>query len=82
MTRGRHRSLQSHNSSEEKERGKMEKEIIFMHMTQGDLAFMKRDYCMLCHCGVIAGEMCFHFSVQKAGKDKTTTGMLRVFCMH
>lgn len=56
----------------------MEDEIIFMHMTQGDLAFMNRDYLVLCHCGVIAGKMCFHFSAQRAGKDKTTTGMLCV----
>lgn len=82
MTRGRYRSLQSYNSSEEKERGKMENEIIFMHMTQGDLAFMNRDYLVLCHCGVIAGEMCFHFSVLRAGRDETTTGMLFVFCRH
>ncbi len=82
MTRGRYRSLQSYNSSEEKERGKMENEVIFMHMTQGDLAFMNRDYLVLCHCGVIAAEMCFHFSPQRAGRDETTTGMLFVFCRH
>lgn len=58
----------------------MENEIIFMHMTQGDLEFLNRDYLMLCHCGVIAGEMYFHFSVQRAGRDETTSGMLLVFC--
>lgn len=83
MTRGRYRSLQSYDSSVEKEmEEKMENEIIFMHMTQGDLAVMNRDYLMLCHCGVIAAEMCFHFSVQRAGGDETATGMLLVFCRH
>lgn len=82
MTRGRYRSLQSYNSSEEKDRGKMENEIIFMHMMQGALVVMDRDYLMLCHCGVITGEMCFHFSERRAGRDETTTGMLLVFCRH
>lgn len=54
----------------------------FMHMTQGDLAFMNRDYLMLCHCEVIAGEMCLHFSAQRTGRDETTTGMPLVFCRH
>lgn len=55
MTRGRYRSLQSYNSSQERHRGregerekewktgKMENEIIFMHMMQEDPAFMSRD---------------------------------------
>lgn len=66
MTRGRYRSLQSCISSEHEDRGgkwRM-KAFFLMHMTLGDLAFMNKDYLMLCHCGVIAAEMCFNISVQ------------------
>lgn len=84
MTRGRYSSLQPYSSSEERgEGGKIEKEIILMHMTQGNQAFMNRDYLVLCHCGVLAGEeTCFHSELQRAGEDETATGMLLVFCRH
>lgn len=42
-----------------------------MHMMQRDLAPKSRDCLMLCHCGVITGATCLHFSVQIAGTGET-----------
>lgn len=54
-------------------------ETIFIHVTQRDLPFVSENYLLCCHCGMIAGEMRFHVSAPRAGRDETTAGILAAF---